>query len=298
MKIFLTGASGFVGQAIAKELKAGGHEVVALARTPESASRILYADRVVIGNPAATGKWQDELALCDGCVNLAGEPMNEKWSAEKKRKLRESRVASTKNIVDAIDGGKPFTLFCASAIGIYRDGGEAALDENAPLGDNFLARLAIEWEEEAKRAAQKGAKVIVGRFGLVLGMGGGALPPLVKTAQKAMKVPEGKGEQWMSWIDLHDLARAIRHLLESGAAGTFNLCAPNPVRQREFTAQVERLLGPPARLRPLSPAVRLLFGEMADLVLFSHRASAAKLESTGFKFENEEVDVTLAKILS
>lgn len=299
MKVFITGGSGFTGRAIARELDRGGHETISLCRTEESARSVFQGSRVLIGNPTIPGEWAKTLASCDGCVNLAGEPLNEKWTREKKRLLRESRIDATRNVVAAVPEGKDFVLFSASAVGAYGDGGENLLTENSPYGDNFLAKLTREWEESALEAEKKGARVIIGRFGLVLGKEGGALPPLVTEAKKARKIPEGSGKQWMSWIHVEDLARAVRSLIENPEArGIFNLVSPHPARQKEITSAIEEILGPPARLRPPSFAARLVVGEMADLVLLSHKASAEKLEAAGFSFDHTGLRETLVKILA
>ncbi|MDF1556466.1 MAG: NAD-dependent epimerase/dehydratase family protein, partial [Deferrisomatales bacterium] len=215
MRIFVTGGTGFIGARLIPELLQAGDEVALLVRPEEQGREVPGGDRVrvVVGESTQEGSWWDSVRDCDAAVNLAGYPVFSRWTRQVKVLLRESRLATTRNLVAAIPRGKPFTLVSASGIGIFGDGGERVLEEGSPPGKDFLARLAVDWEAAAFAARDRGVRVATTRFGLVLGHDGGALPEFVKNARRFLNGPLGSGRQWMPWIHWEDVVRGILFLL-------------------------------------------------------------------------------------
>ncbi len=298
MRIFVTGGTGLVGSRLVDFLLGRGHEVVLLARPVEVTSSSAEGVTLSVGDPMERGPWWDYVAQCDAAVNLAGTPIFGRWDANTKRLIRDSRVRTTRNLVAAIPAGRPFTLLSTSAVGIYGDAGERELDESAPPGTDFLARVACDWEAEALRAREKGVRVALMRFGIVLARGGGALEQLEGLSRKFLAGPVGSGRQWFSWIHREDLVRAIEFLLlHPELDGAVNLCAPNPVRQVDVVRTLGKILGRPAVTPAPAFAVRLVLGEFADVVLFSQRMIPKRLQEAGFRFRFPDLELALADLL-
>ena len=280
-----------------EHLRSRGHRVVLLVR-PGRTGTPPECDEVVEGDPACWGPWWKEVRRCDAAVNLAGEPIHGRWTPDKKARIRDSRVLTTRNLVDAVPLDRPFTLFSASAVGVYGDAGERELAETAPPGRDFLARVATEWEKEALRARERGVRVVIGRFGVVLGPGG-ALSRMEELARRGLAGPLGSGRQWVSWIHREDAVRAVRFLLErDDLEGVFNLAAPEPVRQAEFVRTAAQLAGRPTGAPVPAFAVRLALGEAAGVVLSSQRMVPRRLLEAGFGFRFPELRPALEEALS
>ncbi|PLX41073.1 MAG: TIGR01777 family protein [Deltaproteobacteria bacterium] len=296
MKLLITGASGFIGRPLARHLASRGHEIYALSREGGG----VEGATPIKGDATREGKWLETMRECDGAVNLAGAPVGVKWSTSAKREIRDSRILSTRLIVDNIPKGKGrFTLISPSAVGIYGDGGEKILTERSPTGGPFLATLAKEWEEEALKGEAKGARVVIARLGVVLSADGGALAELIREAKTPRKIPTGRGGNWVSWVALEDLLNALTAFIEDDTySGAYNVTSPLPVRQRELTSALTATLGTGHTLNPTSPAIRLILGEMADLALLGQRALPERLLGAGFKFTNVEIAETLRNILT
>lgn len=298
MKIFVTGGTGFVGSRLVPFLLEQGHGVILLVRPGEIRTGLPGGAQVVEGEPSRAGPWWDALGTCDAALNLAGAPIYGRWDAAKKALIRESRVLTTHNLVAALPRQGPFSLLSTSAVGIYGDAGDRELDEAAPLGSDFLARVAQDWEAEALCGRDAGARVVLQRFAVVLGPGGGALEQLASMTRKFLGGPVGTGRQWFSWIHREDLVRAILFLLERPELeGVFNLCAPNPVRQLDLARTLGRVLGRPALTPAPAFAVRLVLGEFADAVLFSQRMVPRRLQEAGFHFLFPDLEPALRQIL-
>jgi uncharacterized protein (TIGR01777 family) len=238
----------------------------------------------------------------DAVINLAGAPIAEgRWTEERKKLLRVSRVDTTRGIVAAIFrmDSRPRVLISASAIGYYGDRGDEVLEEETPAGKGFLADLAREWEAEALKAEPLGVRVALTRFGIILAKQGGALPAMMAPFKLGAGGKLGSGRQWMSWVALDDVVAIIHRALEDdGVRGPLNVVAPNPVRNVEFTKELAAAMHRPAIFAAPAFALRLALGEMADgALLASQRVAPAALQRLGYKFLHPELGETLQSIL-
>jgi len=298
LKIFVTGGTGFIGSRLVPFLMDEGHQVMLLIRSKDRESPIPPGVEVVEGDSMESGPWWGRVADCNAAVNMAGASIFGRWTEKRKALIRQSRLSTTRNLVEAIPKGKPFTLSSTSAVGIYGDGGERELDESASLGNDFLARMARDWEAEAERAREKGARVVITRFAIVLGEGGGALEQFARVTRWCVAGPLGSGLQWFSWIHRKDLMAAVLFLLEHPELqGTFNLSSPDPRRQSELIRTLGKVLHRPALLPTPAVVLRLVLGEFADGVLFSQRMVPRRLEEAGFEFQFQNLEPALRDIL-
>ncbi|MGA0370021.1 MAG: TIGR01777 family oxidoreductase, partial [Kiritimatiellia bacterium] len=240
----------------------------------------------------------ERLKGCGAVIHLAGEPIAaRRWSEAQKKKISDSRVCGTRALAEALAGltEKPECLVCASAIGFYGNRGEEVLRESSASGEGFLAEVVRDWEAAADPAREAGIRVVHLRIGIVLSPQGGALAKMLPPFRWGLGGPLGNGRMWMSWIHLEDAARAFVTALQSPALqGAFNLCAPNPVRNAEFTRSLASALHRPAFLPAPAPLLRLALGEMAEaLLLGSTRCVPAGLVNQGFEFEYPELQGAL-----
>jgi uncharacterized protein (TIGR01777 family) len=298
MHVFVTGATGLIGRALCAALVGRGHAVTALSRAAAGRGRLPPAVRTVTGDPAAPGPWQDELARADACVNLAGEPLEEgRWNAERKRRIRASRVDSTRNVVDVLRDGGPKVLVSGSAVGFYGSRGDEVLDEGAGPGEGFLAEVCREWEATAERAAPR-ARVTLLRTGVVLAREGGALPKLVRPFRLLVGGPLGEGDFYQPWIHLADEVGLILLALDDvRARGALNATAPTPARNRHIARAIGDVLGRGSWLPAPPFAIRIAVGEMADAVLSSQRAVPAKALALGYRFRFPDLEPALRDLL-
>lgn len=284
MQIALSGASGFLGAFLTPRLEAAGHSVRPMVRTGPGRQ----PEGVIAWDPVGGRLDPDSLAGIDAVIHLAGEPIGHRWSPERKRRIRESRVRGTETIARAmVAARKPsLVLLSGSAVGIYGDRGDEVLDERSGAGQDFLASVATEWERAADPARDAGLRVVLLRTGLVLAADGGALERMLPPFSLGVGGRLGSGEQWMSWIAREDYGRAVQFLLQTGEAqGPVNVVAPNPVRNMDFTAALGAVLHRPAVLPVPSAALKLVFGEMAEATLLaSQRAQPRRLGELGFPF--------------
>ncbi len=284
MHVFVTGATGLIGRSVCELLLAEGHGVTALSRSAEP-RHLPSGTRVVQGDPGVPGAWQEALALCDACVNLAGEPLaGGRWTPERKRAIRESRVRATVHIAEVIAERGPRVLVSGSAIGWYGSRGDEALDESAPAADDFLGSVSREWEAAAE-PARKRARVVLVRTGIVLAPEGGALEKMALLFKLFAGGPIGDGSFWQSWIHLTDEVGLLRFALgNEKVSGPLNATAPEPVRNRDFARALGRVLHRPSLLPTPAFAVRLALGEMAGVVLASQRVMPEKALDLGYRF--------------
>ncbi len=303
MKILITGSSGLVGTALVESLHRDGHTVGRLLR-PQSGSDAHQGGRGVAmrWNPE-TGELDGSAAGADAVINLSGLSIaSGRWSDERKRLLRSSRVEATRQLIEALRKLKPMPriLLSASAVGYYGDRGEEELTESSAPGHGFLPDLCRDWEESASRAESLGMRAVYLRFGTILASDGGALQKMLLPFKLGAGGRLGSGKQWMSWISLADALGIIRYALESEQArGAVSTVAPGPVRNREFTAELARALHRPAILPAPEFALRLAFGEMADaLLLASQRVLPQKLQTLGYHFLHPDLPTALAAVLA
>ncbi len=287
----VSGASGFIGSALTDTLRRDGFRVVRLARGRDADLR-WDPERGEIDAGALARIAPDVV------INLAGEPIAKRWTAERKRRIRESRVNGTLALATALAslGQRPRALISGSAIGYYGvDAGDAVVDEEAAPGDDFLARVSREWEDATLPARDAGIRVVTTRTGIVCGEGGGALGKMLPAFRAGVGGPLGNGRQWMSWISLTDTVRALRFLADSALAGPVNLVAPEPRRNEDFSRTLGRVLHRPAAVRAPAIALRLMFGEMANAtVLANQRVAPKKLAGAGFEFRHPRLEEALA----
>ena len=286
MKLIVTGGTGFIGRALCQTLEHDGHEVVILTRS--CGAQVQGRQRLVSWAPPAPGPWQREIDGADGIVHLAGESVVAKrWSAEQKRRITDSRIGSTIAVVEAIRQAarKPAALVSASAIGYYGPRGDEPLREDAPPGSDFLAQVCRQWEQAAQGAEALGVRVVRLRIGMVLAPDGGALAKMLLPFKLGLGGPLGSGRQWVSWIHRDDVAGLIRWALrETRVKGVVNATAPSPVTMREFARALGGALHRPAVLPVPGVAIRLLMGEVAELLLSGQRVLPDAATRFGFQF--------------
>jgi len=301
MKILITGGTGFVGTQLTSRLIQDGHQVTILTRSRGGSEKARPGINYLQGDPTQKGPWQDAIRDHDAVINLAGASIFSKWTEEHKKAIRESRVNTTRNIVEGINPspGKTFTVFSTSAVGYYGFCGDQELDENAPPGNDFLARIAVEWEGEARKAMEKGARVVITRFGIVLGEKGGALGQMVPLFKKFIGGPIGDGHQWFSWVHVKDLAEAFVFLIRHpGISGPVNLCSPNPVRNKDLAKALGKALHRPSFLPAPGFMVKLVLGEFGSVILDGQRVIPRRLLENGFVFEYPDIDKAVGNIVS
>jgi uncharacterized protein (TIGR01777 family) len=273
LKVAITGTSGLIGGALMRALQRDGDTVIAIPRGGS------------------------DLGGAEAVVHLSGSPISVRWTAQRKREIRVSRVLSTQRIADAIDACKvpPRVFICASAIGIYGDAGNTVLTETSAPADDFLAGVVREWELAARATRVRSVQL---RFGIVLGPDGGALGKMLPVFRMGLGGRLGTGAQWMSWIGLHDLVRVVRFAIASaGMNGAVNAVAPNPVTNSEFTEVMGRVLRRPAVLPVPIFALRALFGEGAEVMLASQRVIPERLQRAGFEFDDPTLESALRREL-
>ncbi|MDP4030553.1 MAG: TIGR01777 family oxidoreductase [Gallionella sp.] len=284
MRIFITGGTGLIGRQLCKELLAEGHELTVLSRNPTSVPLKCGAE---VKPLASLGEWHAALSF-DAVINLAGEPIVDKrWSAQRKQVLRDSRVALTEELVRRIAAAerKPSVLLSGSAVGYYGNCGDLMLDETAPAGAGFAAELCRAWENAARGAEKFGVRVCLLRTGLILSHEGGMLERMVPPFKMGFGARLGNGKQWMSWVHIEDYAAMVLRLLRDGQAhGPYNMTAPNPATNAEFTATLAAALHRPAPFVAPAALLKLGMGESASLLLEGQRVLPGKMAAAHYRF--------------
>ncbi len=300
MKILITGGTGFVGTQLTSRLLADGHEVTILTRSLKGAKGSSPGISYLEGDPTKQGPWQEVIQQHDAVINLAGASIFSRWTEEYKKAIRDSRVQTTRNIVEGIPSRDetPFVLFSTSAVGYYGFCGDEELTEASPHGDDFLARIAVEWEGEALKAKDKGARVVITRFGIVLGEKGGALSQMIPLFKRYIGGPIGSGRQWFSWVHIKDLAEAFVFLLEHPEiSGPVNLCSPNPVRNKELARALGKAFHKPSFMPAPGFMIKLVLGEFGSVILEGQRVLPKRLLESGFVFQYLNIEKALQSIL-
>jgi len=300
MKILITGGTGFVGTQLTSRLIRDDHEVTILTRSIKGAKEPLPGISYLEGDPSKKGPWQEAIRNHDAVINLAGASIFAKWNEDYKKVLRESRINTTRNIVEGIpsDLSKKITLFSTSAVGYYGFCGDEELDEESPHGEDFLAQMAVEWEGEALKSIDKGGRVVITRFGIVLGEKGGALGQMIPLFKKFIGGPIGSGRQWFSWVHIKDLSEAFMFLIEHPEiSGPVNVCAPNPVRNRDLARALGKFLHRPSLMPAPGFMVKLVLGEFGSVILEGQRVIPKRLMGSGFAFQYPEIEKALQGIV-
>lgn len=301
MKIAITGATGFIGSRLVKRLLELEHQPMILTRNRAKATRLFPNLEIIACTPTESGSWQDAIAGCDGVVNLAGEPIGEnRWTPERKKAILDSRQLGTRRIVEAINQApsKPSVLVNTSAIGYYGTSETATFDETSPPGDDFLAHVCQAWEAEAQKVKEAGVRLVILRFGIVLGEGG-ALAKMLPPFQLFAGGPIGSGRQWFSWIHRDDLVNLIINALtHNEMEGVFNGTAPNPVRMSEFCQTLGDVMNRPSWLPVPSIALEALLGEGAKVVLEGQKVLPKQTTSSGFNYDYANIKPALADIVA
>jgi len=311
MRVVITGGSGLIGRALARELLSAGYEVIALSRNPDKATGLPAAVRAVHWDGRTSVGWGH---LADGAeviVNLAGESIAgdsmaalilKRWTPARKRLILESRLNAAGAVMQAIQEArhKPKVVVQASAVGYYGSRGDEELIETSAPGDDFVARVCRDWEASTTALEQIGVRrVIIRTGGVAISTEGGAFPFMLLPFRLFMGGPLGNGSQWFSWIHLADEARAIRFLIEApSASGIFNLSAPGSMTNAEFSRILGRVLNRPSFIPVPAIALRLAFGEKAEILLVSQRQFPKRLLELGFNFQYPEAETALRNLLN
>jgi uncharacterized protein (TIGR01777 family) len=298
MKVFMTGGTGFVGTYLSQDLARHGHTITILtrrARPPTARPGISY----FTGNPTQEGPWMAAVPEHDWIINLAGASIFTRWSEAHKEEILESRVRTTHNLVTALATGDRRQLLCStSAVGYYGPRGEEELTEDSPPDAGFLGEVSKAWEAEALKAQDLGVRVVITRFGIVLGRGGGALGQMVPMFRKFLGGALGSGQQWFSWIHQQDQARAFQFLADHPElTGPVNFSAPHPVRNRDLTKALARILQRPAVMTAPEFMLHLVLGEFADILLTGQKVLPQRLLDAGFHFQFFTIEAALADLL-
>src|SRR5438067_1749017 len=300
MNVTVTGATGLIGARLVGALRDRGDDVIVLSRRPEAARDGLGVE-ARLWDPMAGPPPADAIAGRDAVIHLAGENVAQRWSPQAKRGIRESREIGTRHLVAGIGGAdpRPSALVSASAVGYYGPRGSEVVDETAAPGDDFLAQVCVAWEREAVAATALGVRVVCLRTGVVLDRHGGALAKMLPFFRAGVGGPVAGGAQYMPWVHAQDLCRMYRAALDGEDwEGPINSFAPEPVTNREFAKRLGRALGRPAVAPVPGFAVRLLYGDMAEIVTEGQRAVPKRALELGFSHEHADLDEALGSALA
>jgi hypothetical protein len=302
MRVFITGGSGLVGSRLVARLLQRGDTPVVLTRSPEAARATLGADiEIIQGDPTHRGDWERAVGTCTAAVHLAGENIfARRWNDEFKARLRDSRIESTKNVVAALAAAspKPKVLVSASAVGYYGFHGDEELTEADPPGEDFLARTAIEWEAAARPVEAAGVRLAIVRIGVVMATSGGALAQMLTPFKMGVGGPVGSGRHWMSWIHIDDLVGIMLHAIDhADMSGVVNGVSPEPVTNKQFSRALGHVLGRPSLLPVPVFALRLRFGEVADVISKGQRVLPKRTLEFGYQYRFPTIDAALTDLV-
>ncbi|MBN2039596.1 MAG: TIGR01777 family oxidoreductase [Spirochaetes bacterium] len=297
MNIIISGGSGFVGSALSHRFISSENQVSVLERRSITGT----GTNIIECDTTQPGKWQRELLKNDIIINLAGASIFTRWTKKSKDAIYNSRISTTENIVNTLlqNKNKKITLINASAVGYYGFHGDEPISENTDPGTDFLAQVARDWELEALKAQSENIRVIICRFGIVLGRKGGSLEQMMKYFNRYLGTRYGNGKQWFSWIHIEDLVSAIYFLAaNSSLRNAFNCTAPNPVTNKELTKALSSALKKPVLL-PFAPAfaIKLMLGEFGDTLLKGQRVIPERLLEAGFEFKYPFIEDALEDLI-
>jgi uncharacterized protein len=298
MRVAVTGATGVIGSALVRELRSRGDEPTALSRNPRRAAATLGVEAAGWPAPKTGAPPLEALRGRDAVVNLLGENTAQRWSDEAKREIRDSRILPTRHLVAAFaelpEAERPRTLISQSASGWYGARGDERLTEAEQAGGDFLARVTIDWEAEARKAEELGVRVVTTRTGVVLSGSGGALEKMLPFFKLGIGGPVAGGRQYVPWVHLEDVVGAIVFCLDHDTAlGPMNVTAPEPVTNKELSKTLGRVLHRPAFAPVPALAVKTLYGKMASIVTTGQRAVPARLRELGYEFRRPDLEDAL-----
>lgn len=298
MKFFIMGGTGLIGRNLASYLLSQDHEVLILTREG-SEHKINKGVIPVFGSGLKPGKWQEKAAECDTFINLLGKNIFCRWTPKAKKQILETRTVSTQMAVQALsERKKPAVFICANAVGYYGDRGDEPVDESASPGNDFLARVCIDWQKEALKAEALGHRVLVTRFAAVLAPGAGALDKMLPAFKWGVGGRLGSGKQWFPWVHIQDLMRALSFLaLSPQISGIYNICSPEQVTNAEFTKTLASVLNRPAVLPLPAFMLRLILGELGSMLLSSQKCLPSGLSSLGFSFKFPDLKKALNDLI-
>ena len=298
MNILIAGGQGFVGSRLSDTLLDQGHHVIATGRSAQSSQshdRYTY----ISADTTEPGEWLKALKDVDAVINLVGESIFKRWTEKTKQRIFDSRVLTTRQLVENLPSGRSVTLLNASGVGFYGNRGSDELTEDEPAGQDFLAALSVAWEGEALQAEGKGHRVVCMRFGIILGAEGGALATMVSTFRRFAGGRLGSGRQWFPWVHIDDLVDAVLFALQQDdISGPVNFCSPNPVTNNELTQKLASALGRPALLPAPGFMLRVAVGEFADVLLGSQRVLPDRLLQGGFQFRYPYLEAALEDLIN
>lgn len=306
MKVAITGATGFVGSRLVKRLYGEGYRILVLTRNTAFAQKVFPSEafpnlEIIAYTPTVSGSWQSAIALCDGVINLAGEPIGEgRWTPERKQEILNSRKLGTQKIVEAIAKAnpKPSVLVNASAIGYYGTSETATFDETSLSGNDFLAQVCQAWEAEARKVKDASVRLVILRLGVVLG-NGGALNKMILPFQLFAGGPIGSGRQWFSWIHVDDLVNLIvQALTKPEIDGVYNATAPKAVRMADLSQTLGQVMNRPSWLPVPAFAIEALLGDGAIVVLEGQQVMPKRTVETGFEYKYPNLQSALTQILN
>jgi uncharacterized protein len=300
MKVAITGATGFVGSRLVEKLNEQGHQIVVLTRSLDRAKRLFSRETFANLEIKEAGNWQSAISGCDAVVNLAGEPIAERWTTQHKQEIITSRQLTTKNLVEAIKQAnpQPSVLINASAIGYYGTSETTTFEETSAAGNDFLAEVCKIWETEAQKVKEAGVRLVILRIGIVLG-NGGALGKMLAPFKMYAGGPIGSGRQWFSWIHREDLVSLIIEAIQrQDLEGVFNATAPNPVRMNELCQTLGEVMNRPSWLPVPDFALELMLGDGAIVVLEGQQVLPKQTQAIGFQYKYPTLKPALAEIVS
>ena len=305
MKVAITGATGLVGSRLVEKLNAEGHQILVLTRNLDKAKKVFPNSafphvEAVQYTPQQSGDWQTAISGCDAVVNLAGEPISERWTPQYKQAILTSRQLTTQKIVEAINQAevKPQVLISGSAVGYYGTSETETFDETSSPGNDFLAEVCQKWEAEAEKVKEAGVRLVIIRIGIVMA-NGGALGKMIGPFKMFAGGPIGSGRQWFSWIHRDDLVNLIIEAIKRpDLQGTFNATAPNPVRMSQFCQTLGEVMNRPSWLPVPDFVLELLLGDGAKVVLEGQKVLPKQTQAIGFQYQYPQLKPAIEEILS
>jgi uncharacterized protein (TIGR01777 family) len=301
MRVLINGATGLIGTSLCRLLGSDDHQIVALSRSSGKAAR-LPGIETHHWAPQTGPPPRPALDGIDAVVNLAGEPLDaHRWTDEQKKRIRDSRIVTTRNLVEGLRSAdrKPAVFVSGSAVGFYGDRGNKELDETSAAGSGFMSAVCQDWEDEASNAADVGIRVVQVRTGVVFSAEGGALKKMLTPFKLGLGGPLGSGKQWFPWIHIEDTAGIFRHsIVTSSVSGPINAVAPEAITNAEFTRRLASALHRPAFIPVPETALRVLMGEMAEVLFASQRVIPKVALASGYQFRYPQLAGALAGLLS